>query len=368
MDTHRARSARRSLSFFVLAVAVSLGVAGCHGDVSSAFVDKLISRTDKLFDVAHTTGDGFVVVGYNGRIIRSEDAGETWIEVESPAEWTLNQVEFVGDNGWAVGHYGIILNSRDGGKTWTKQESSTEKTLFSVSFIDNLHGWASGDESTYAWTDNGGESWNVERIDVSQVGLNEDMSLAVPDIMYYGIHFVDAQHGWMVGEYGNIRNTTDGGATWGSQHGSLIDELRAMGVIASDVMSLAAFFRVHFTDPMNGIIMGGGGAVVSTTDGGQTWHWVSRDGTHADIPSTPIYDFVRPGSDGKLVAVGSNGLTLTSDNGGANWAQSKTEADVFTWLNGLAIADSGKGVMVGGKGSVLLTKDFGKTWRPTKDQ
>jgi len=130
MDTHWARSARRSLSFFVLAVAVSLGVAGCHGDFSSKFIDKLISRTDKLFDVAHTTGDGFVVVGYNGRIIRSEDAGETWIEVESPAEWTLNQVEFVGDDGWAVGHYGIILNSRDGGKTWTKQDSSTEKTLF----------------------------------------------------------------------------------------------------------------------------------------------------------------------------------------------------------------------------------------------
>ena len=117
---------------------------------------------------------------------------------------------------------------------------------------------------------------------------------------------------------------------------------------------------------MNGIIMGGGGAVVSTTDGGQTWHWVSRDGTHADIPGTSIYDFVRPSSDGKLVAVGSNGLTLTSDNGGANWAHSKTEADVFTWLNGIAIADSGKGVMVGGKGSVLLTNDFGKTWRPTK--
>lgn len=368
MDTHRARSARRSLSLFVLAVAVGFGVAGCHGDFSSAFVDKLISRTDKFFDVAHTTGDGFVVVGYNGRIIRSEDAGETWMEVESPADWSLNQVEFIGDNGWAVGHYGIILNSRDGGKTWTEQVSSTEKTLFSVSFIDSLHGWASGDESTYVWTDNGGESWNVERVDVSQVGLNEDMALAVPDIIYYGIHFVDAQHGWMVGEYGNIRNTTDGGATWGSQHGSLLDELKTMGVMASDVMSLAAFFRVHFVDTNNGFIVGGGGAVASTTDGGQTWHWISRDGTHADIPSMPIYDFVQPNANGKLVAVGSNGLVLNSDNGGVNWAQATTTADVFTWLNGVAIADSGKGVMVGGKGSILLTSDSGKTWRPIKDQ
>ena len=142
MDTYRARSARRSLCMFVLAAAVGLGVAGCHGDFSSAFVERLITRTDKFFDVAHASGDVFVIVGYNGRIIRSEDAGETWQEIESPAEWSLNQVEFVGDTGWAVGHYGIILNSRDAGKTWTKQESATEKTIFAVSFIDKLHGWA----------------------------------------------------------------------------------------------------------------------------------------------------------------------------------------------------------------------------------
>lgn len=367
MDTHRTGSARTSLSFFALAAILGLGLAGCHRDYSAAFVDKLITRTDKFFDVAHATGDTFVVVGYNGRIIRSEDAGETWAEVESPAEWALNQVEFKGDDGWAVGHYGTVLNSRDSGKTWTQQVSSTEKTLFSVSFVDKLHGWASGDESTVIWTDNGGESWNAKRIEVSQVGLNEDMALAIPDIMYYGIHFVDAQNGWMVGEYGNVRNTTDGGQTWGSQHGSLIEGLRKMGVVASDVMSLAAFFRVHFTDPDNGFIVGGGGAVASTTDGGQNWTWVSRDGTGADVPSMPIYDLVQPTDDGTIVAVGSNGLVLNADTNG-NWTQANADADVFTWLNGVAIADSGKGVMVGGKGSILLTSDGGKTWRPIQDQ
>ncbi len=368
MDMHRAGSARTSLSFFVLAVVLSLGLAGCHRDYSAAFVEKLITRTDKFFDVAHTTGDTFVIVGYNGRIIRSEDAGETWIEIESPSEWALNQVQFIGDNGWAVGHYGTVIHSRDGGKTWTQQQSQTEKTLFSVSFADELNGWASGDESTLILTDNGGESWTFKRIEVSEVGLNDDMRLAVPDIMYYSIHFVDAQNGWMVGEYGNIRNTTDGGQTWGSQHGSLIDSLREMGVAASDVMSLSAFFRVHFADQNNGIIVGGAGSVASTSDGGQTWGWISREGTHADLPNMPIYDLVQPTSDGQIVAVGSNGLVVNSDNNGANWSAATTDADVFTWLNGVAIAESGKGVMVGGKGSILLTNDFGKTWRPIKDQ
>ena len=367
MDTHRAGSARTRLSFFALAVVLGLGLAGCERDYGEEFVENMVSRTDKFFDVDHATGDTFVIVGYNGRIIRSEDAGETWTEIESPAEWALTQVQFIDDTGWAVGHYGTVLHSRDGGKTWTQQQSETEKTLFSVSFADELHGWASGDESTLISTDNGGESWTYKRIPVSQVGLNDDMRLAVPDIMYYGVHFVDAQHGWMVGEYGNVRNTTDGGQTWGSQHGSLLDSLRRMGVAASDVMSLAAFFRVHFTDQNNGIIVGGAGAVASTADGGQTWNWISREGTHADLPNTPIYDLVQPDSDGDMVLVGSNGLVLNSENNGDNWTPATTEADVFTWLNGVDIAESGKGVMVGGKGSILLTSDFGKTWRPIKD-
>ena len=369
MDTQRARSARQGLRLFALAIAVGMGVVGCHGTPTDEFSDNLITRTDKFFDVAHATGDTFVIVGYNGRILRSEDAGETWQQIESPAEWTLNQVEFVEDYGWAVGHYGTIIHSRDGGKTWTQQQSSTEKTVFSLSFTDKLHGRASGDESTFLFTNNGGETWEAKRIDVSQVGLTEDMKLAVPDIIYYGIHFFDDQNGWMVGEYGNVRHTSDGGQTWDSQHGSLIEGLRTAGVIAADVMSLAAFFRVHFTDLNNGHIMGGGGAIASTTDGGQNWTWISRDGQfNADVPSMPIYDFVQPGGDGQLVAVGTNGLILNSDNNGANWKPSTTEADVFTWLNGVAITDQGKGVMVGGKGSILLTSDHGKSWRPIKEQ
>jgi photosystem II stability/assembly factor-like uncharacterized protein len=36
---------------------------------------------------------------------------------------------------------------------------------------------------------------------------------------------------------------------------------------------------------------------------------------------------------------------------------------VFTWLNGLAFAEGGRGVLVGGKGVILLTDDAGKSWK-----
>ena len=184
-------------SLFVCLTAFT--IASCsHNDQHKVELNTdLIRRTDKFFDVAHVTGNTFVTVGYNGRILRSEDNGRTWADiVPRPVEYSLTQVAFVGDNGWAVGHQGVIVNTRDGGKTWTAQKSGTDKSLFAVSFVDQNHGWACGDQSTWLWTNNGGETWNVERMDVSQVGLSEETSLAVPDLIYYGVQFIDQNNGF----------------------------------------------------------------------------------------------------------------------------------------------------------------------------
>ena len=348
--------------FWLLVFAVS--IAGCQsGGHDVKMNTDLIQRTDKFFDVAHATGGVFVAVGYQGRVLRSEDYGSTWQEIDPwPADWSLTQVDFVGDIGWAVGHRGIVIHSRDGGKTWTPQQSNTEKTLFAVSFVDNLHGWACGDESTWLSTSNGGETWEAHRIEVSQVGLSGDMSLAVPDIIYYSVQFINPNEGWLVGEYGNVRHTTDGGQTWDSQHESLLEELVEKGG-TRDIMTLGAFFRVYFSDDQNGILVGAGGAVAVTDNGGQKWRWVSREGSKADIPALHMYSVTSPSKDGNLVMIGTNGQILTSENAGIDWQLAKAPGGVFTWLNGIAFADNGKGVLVGGKGVILLTDDSGKSWR-----
>jgi photosystem II stability/assembly factor-like uncharacterized protein len=341
----------------------ALGLVGCAGGGHDVQLNTdLIRRTDKFFDVAHVSGTTFVAVGYEGRILRSENSGQNWQEISPrPADFSLNQVTFVEDYGWAVGHSGTIVHTRDGGKTWQAQQSGTTKTLFAVSFVDKLHGWACGDESTWAWTDNGGETWKVERIEVSQIGLSGETSLAVPDIIYYGIQFVDPQNGWMVGEYGNIRHTSDGGKTWDSQHKSLLDALPEAE--STDVMTLGAFFRVRFSDANNGIIVGAGGAIAVTSDGGKQWRWISREGGKQDVPAMHLYNVAFPGQDGRLVVTGTNGLILVSNNSGADWQPAKIPGGVFTWINGIDFAEGGKGVLVGGKGLILLTNDSGESWQ-----
>jgi photosystem II stability/assembly factor-like uncharacterized protein len=231
-----------------------------------------------------------------------------------------------------------------------------------VSFADKMHGWACGDQSTILLTDNGGETWKVERIEVSDVGLSEDTRMAVPDLIYYSLQFIDSQNGWMVGEYGNIRHTSDGGKTWDSQHESLLDEIAEKGGF-KDVMTLGAFFHVHFTDANNGIVVGAGGAVAVTNNGGKKWHWITREGEKQDVPNMHLYNVATPGQDGRVVATGTNGLVLTSSNSGADWQPAKIPGGVYTWINGLTFGEGGKGVMVGGKGLILLTDDGGQSWR-----
>ncbi len=368
MSKKEVRRAQQRLSLLAPFLALVIGLAGCgQGGHEVQLNNDLIKRTDRFFDVAHVGGNVFVTVGYNGRILRSEDAGQTWQEIPHPVEFTLNQVTFVGDYGWAVGHNGTVIHTRDGGKTWTKQPVDTEKTILAVSFTDKLHGWACGDQSTLLSTDNGGETWKVERIEVSQIGLSEDTSLAVPDIIYYSVQFIDSQNGWMVGEYGNIRHTSNGGKTWDAQHESLLDAMLEKSGF-KDVMALGAFFRVRFTDQNNGIAVGAGGAVAVTDNGGKKWRWISREGEKQDVPNMHLYNVAAPGQDGRVVATGTNGLVLTSSNGGADWQPAKVPGGVYTWINGLTFGENGKGVLVGGKGLILLTDDGGQNWRTLTGQ
>ncbi len=364
MNTYRAGLAQRCASFFatLLTAATLLGLAGCHGEQPTEWSTSLLVRTDKFFGASHVTGDTFVAVGYAGRILRTEDAGNTWVDVDSGVIWSLNNVSFSGEYGWAVGQNGAVTHSRDGGKTWTVQTADTDKTIMAVSFIDQLHGWACGDESTWLWTDNGGETWNVERMDVSQIGLSEFTRLAVPDIIYYSVQFLDENTGWIVGEYGNVRYTTDGGKTWGAQHGSLLDELVEQGGVR-DVMVMGAFFKVHFSDANNGLMVGAGGAIAKTSDAGQTWTWIAREGSNEDIPALHLYDVGAPGENGRLVLAGMNAVVLDTTDSGVNWSPSSTPDGVYTWINAVAFGENGKGVLVGGKGTIMTTSDGGKSWK-----
>jgi photosystem II stability/assembly factor-like uncharacterized protein len=57
---------------------------------------------------------------------------------------TLLNVDFVSDNnGWAVGRGGTILRTEDAGVTWVEQETGTKLNLYGLHFAKKV-GWAVG--------------------------------------------------------------------------------------------------------------------------------------------------------------------------------------------------------------------------------
>ena len=69
--------------------------------------------------------------------------------------------------------------------------------------------------------------------------------------------------------------------------------------------------------------------------------------------------------------VGGGGTILTTSDFGATWTKQDSGAE--TWFDGVALTDSGRGIVVGGRraieaGDILVTSDFGTTWTPFEEK
>ena len=99
------------------------------------------------------------IVGSNGRILHTDDGGETWTLQTSGTTAALYHVDFRGERGWVVGERGTILRTMDGGVTWRAVRSPTKATLLSVQFVSDDEGWAVGRGGVILRSDTGGDNW-----------------------------------------------------------------------------------------------------------------------------------------------------------------------------------------------------------------
>lgn len=98
------------------------------------------------------------VVGSEGTLLKSEDAGAKWTLVRLPSSnGTLRGIRFANAKiGWIVGDGGLILATQDGGKTWRQQPSGTNMALTSVQVVDANTAWITGVNGLVLATGNGG--------------------------------------------------------------------------------------------------------------------------------------------------------------------------------------------------------------------
>ena len=106
----------------------------------------------------------------------------------------------------AAGLEGHIARTRDGGQRWGFDQIEVDyplvDPLLRVTELSDGSGWATGLAGEVMRREPGESVWHRAK-------LGQDVLTWL-----HGISFSDQQHGWLVGGYGLIYRTTDGGKSW----------------------------------------------------------------------------------------------------------------------------------------------------------
>ncbi|MCM2310183.1 MAG: YCF48-related protein [Steroidobacteraceae bacterium] len=147
-----------------------------------------------LLDVTRAEGR-LVAVGERGFTLVSDDSGKSWKAVGTPVVRSLTGVAFSGGKiGVAVGHGGSLVRTEDGGNTWVEVPLADAfgESLLGVAALGDGRFAAYGAFGMYFDSPDGGKSWTRRTI------LSEEFENHISQVLRVGDSL------WLVGEYGTL--------------------------------------------------------------------------------------------------------------------------------------------------------------------
>jgi photosystem II stability/assembly factor-like uncharacterized protein len=243
---------------------------------------------------------------------------------------SFGDIDFVSKSvGFAVATPGSLYATTNGGVSWSRRPMGNNDWLTGVDFVTSTRGWAisifnQGEPGRIWHTQDGGRHW-VQQANPTDCDFLNDIA------------FVSKQVGTIVGNYGTILRTVDGGATWQQVASGTTDSLGA----------------VDFPTAMVGYATGVAGRILKTTNGGLTWAPLAS-GTTRDLRGVSF----RSATLGWVV--GANGTIRRTTNGGATWT--KQQSGTAKALAGVDFVSGSAGWAVGSAGTILRTANGGRKW------
>jgi photosystem II stability/assembly factor-like uncharacterized protein len=297
-------------------------------------------------DIERLADSSLVVCSRFGDLLRSTDAGQTWVNfTQSPEDGdrsTLQVMAVLPDGTvFAGGDNASWLQGTIDGSPWRIPAASPDVDFaMAVRFRGNDFGLVGGPKasqpSRVCRTTDGGESWTTHDLAGGNVGASR--SIAIPDdSTCYTVTFGGATEN-------HVFRSLDGGQSWSE--------------ITHEIPTTGRLEAVFFVDADTGFVAGGTAGAANgdpslwkTVDGGDSWTPVSASsiGGH-------IFDMYWMSSSTGIVA-SRNGTYRTTD-GGSSWVQvlSRNSRDVD-------FSDDLHGVIVGFvQVGLNVTSDGGLTW------
>jgi len=275
------------------------------------------------------SGERLVAVGQRGHVLLSDDQGKSWRQAEVPVSSDLVAVAFPSANdGWAVGHDGVVLRSTDAGASWTR-------------VLDGRQAGALMVEHYQREAANAGDAARAAAL-LQEAERFADQGAENP---FLDIAFENASTGYLVGAFGLIFRTTDGGASWqpllhatenpkalhlyavrkvgnelyiAGEQGLLLRLDRASGQFrALELPYKGTLFGIAGSERAV-IVHGLRGTVLRSADAGRSWQAVNT-GLQVGLTASSI------DAQGRIVIVSQAGHVLLSGDDGASFALAKVD-------------------------------------------
>ncbi len=273
----------------------------------------------------------FFAVSFLGAMLGSAPSEAVWRGVTSGTSNDLTAVHFVDANtGWAVGASGTILKTTDGGVTWTAQTSGVSTNIQDVKFsgASSSTGIAVGSSGLILRTTDAvtWQSMNNAGDTNSLFGLSWSVSTGVV---------------WAVGQSGTVRKSIDSGSGWSDANPN------------GDIPAAQNLRSIFFVNSTTGIVVGDGGTLYRTVNGGNSWVNISTGATQnlKDV-------FFVDSSTGFIV--GDSGITRKTTDAGITWTAHGSTSTNFTSLHYVSATT---GWVVGQNGIIIKSTDSGLTYQ-----
>lgn len=273
----RTRFCATAIALAISAVATAQDAPSDGYDVIYAEAMPAPEATRAVLTEIEKTADRVVAVGDYGVIVTREQGASEWQQAEVPSSIFLTSLAFADRaNGWAVGHHGVILQTTDGGLTWQRQLDGFQYIDLQIAYFETR---VAELEEALA---------NAELDEDAQAELEFQLDDALfrldnatfakeegPTKPFLDVHVASDGALWVTGAYGALLQSTDGGNSW---------QVRDAAVENPDGYHLNAVV----SDSNHLYMVGESGLLFRSSDNGATWetlespYYGSLFGAHVD--------------------------------------------------------------------------------------
>ena len=283
-----------------------------------------------LLDIT-AAGQQLIAVGDQGVVLRSSDEGLSWQQIQTPFSVMLTSTFFTDEQrGWVVGHDGLMASTNDAGLSWQTGLDGNQINHLRLERLQEL--LLEAESLSDADPDNEALlerldllSWQV---DDAQVAQEEGPSVPLLDIL-----FTSPQRGYLLGGYGLLLRTDDGGQSW-QYWGDRLENPDSFHLNAMTVDHRGFLY-----------IAGEAGLLFRSVDDGVSWETL-------DSPYEGSF-FAVTEFDQQLLLMGLRGHLYRSEDG-LDWVAVETGSGAT--LNG-AYSSQDKVLLLGAGGTVLQSSD-----------